>query len=521
MSLARTRALALLAFAAAYGGAGGCGDPEPPASSPVARYDGSGHLLEGGRRRTALPNVVLVCLDTVRADSIEPVGGEPPAMPALAAFAARSTQFVDASASAAWTGPSVSTLLTGLLPAHHGVHGNLDVPGEGVISSIATLAEYLKAAGYATTACTGGGWVSSKVGLHQGFDSFTPDWTLDDVPGALSRWIATRDAEKPAFLFLHTYDAHDPYGRKRPPEGNEDPERVARTRAFVERLRGPRERTGEFPAELRRDMLLAFRSEPLAHEAMVVAFGRPAVQGAVIAYDRETFPTAPDRDDTSRRLRDAYRRGLRRTDDLFQRTLERLDAANLNPTTVLVVVTDHGEAFGEHDNLGHGRWLYDELVRTVVVFRAPGRMEPGTVVRGSCGLVDVLPTLLDLVGLPLPADLDGRSLLPLAQGREKGHPVLSDEHRIVRHQGSRVRVRLTGARTAGAKWIGTYAPHDGSFREEVYDLREDPLEKAPLAVGDVDRLGPDVAEAVRRGREYAKSLRGEAYSPAEGSEVDR
>jgi arylsulfatase A-like enzyme len=517
--MTRDRAPLLLLVAVALGA--GCGDPDPdPAPAPVARYDGEGRLLEGARPRTALPNVVLVCLDTVRGDAIEAVGGEPPAMPALASFAKRSTHFADASASASWTGPSVTTLLTGLLPARHGVHGHLDVPGEGLISSVATLAEYLRSAGYATTACTGGGWVSSKIGLHQGFDEFTPEWHLEDPGGALDRWIARRDPTRPSFLFLHTYDAHDPYGRKRPPEGSDDATRVAAAHAFVERLRGPHEATGQFPEEMRREMLLAFRTDPLVHEAMATAFGRATVQGAVLAYDREVFPTAPDREDTTRLLRESYRRGLARTDALFQRTLERLDAANLNPTTILIVTTDHGEAFGEHDNLGHGRWLFDELVRVVLAIRAPARLET-TTVRGSCGLVDVVPTVLDLVGLPLPADLDGRSLLPLAQGRETGRPALSDEHRIVREETSRVRVRLTGARSEEAKWIGAWRPHDGAFREEVYDLRADPGERTPLSVEDALRLGPVYAETVRAGREHAKTVRGESYAPAEGSEVDR
>jgi arylsulfatase A-like enzyme len=426
-------------------------------------------------------------------------------MPALAALARRATWFSDASASATWTAPSVSTLLTGLLPVRHGAHGNVGLPEANtkVASPIATLAEYLRAAGYATAACTGGGFVSEQTGLDQGFDSFEANWSLADASGALGRWIAKRDRSRPSFLLLHTYDAHDPYGEKPP---RPTPEEVRRARTFVQELRVHHDKTGGFPKDRLREILIAYRSEPIVAAALIAAFGRRAIQAAVVNYDVDTFATSAEREETVALLRRRYLEGLRRVDDRLQRVLARIDQAALGPDTILLVTTDHGESFGEHDNLGHGRWLYDELSRVVLLAFAPSRMPLAKRIRGSCGLVDVVPTVLDLVGLPHPDGIDGRSLVPLASGREGGHVVLADEHRLIRGEGSRVRTRLVSARTERAKWLRTWRADDGSFTEVVYDLEADPLEKTPLPGDAATRFGAVLEDGVRRGREMSKGF---------------
>ena len=214
MKRAAIAALLLLA------GLSACGNDEDakPAPSAEGVYDGTGRLLFGSRRLTAAPNVVLIVIDTLRADAIEGRGGAPPPCPNLVKYASESARFSNASSSASWTAPSISTLVTGLLPSKHGVEGTLSAPP--LVSSVATLAEYLKSAGYATEAMTGGGWITTDMGHMQGFDRFTENWSFRDGEPALSRWARTRDASKPFFLFLHTYDAHDPYGVKRPPEGS-------------------------------------------------------------------------------------------------------------------------------------------------------------------------------------------------------------------------------------------------------------------------------------------------------------
>ncbi len=225
------RHAALLALTALVLVPAGCGGDDAPPTDGVrrGRYDASGRLVEGTRSRAALPNVVVLVLDTLRADAVRGRAGAPPTMPRLAAWAEGCVDFVDASAPAAWTAPSVTSMLTGLMPSDHGVQGH--IAASPLAPSITTLAEILAAAGYATAALTGGGWVSRAMGHGQGFDKFIEAWHTGDPRKALQRTLADHPRERPLFLLLHTYEAHDPYGRKDPPEGHDDPARVAAANA--------------------------------------------------------------------------------------------------------------------------------------------------------------------------------------------------------------------------------------------------------------------------------------------------
>src|SRR5204863_8831988 len=118
----------------------------------------------------------------------------------------------------------------------------------------------LRAAGYATHALTGGGFVSDSMGLGQGFDSLGEDWSVDDPNARLARALTQLDRNRPFLLFLHTYDAHEPYGRKSPPDGNDDPARVAAVNAYVKSLQARMpEPDSEAPPEEGRTLLLALR----------------------------------------------------------------------------------------------------------------------------------------------------------------------------------------------------------------------------------------------------------------------
>jgi arylsulfatase A-like enzyme len=507
--------LVLLAAACLWSGAAGCGrdGPGKGAAAVAGRYDASGALLSGSRRAIVRPNVVLVSLDTLRADAIESVGGEPPVMPKLAALAASSTRFVDAAASATWTAPSVATMLTSLWPWRHGVQGHFNSPP--LVPSVTTLPEILRAAGYATHALTGGGFVSDSMGLGQGFDSLGEDWSVDDPHGRLTRALTHLDRSRPFLLFLHTYDAHEPYGRKYPPEGHDDPARVAAVNEYVKSLQARMpEPDSEVPPEEGRTLLLRLRTDPLMQQALFARFGRERMQRACFVYDRTVYPTSPDRKELEATLRARYRTGLVRLDEGLAAVVARLDAA-LPKDTVWIFTTDHGEAFGEHVNLGHGRYLYDELARTILFVRAPGRLPAGEV-RGACGLVDVLPTVLDLAGLPTSPDFDGRSLLPLARGAGAGagagHPILAEEVRRDYEASHHTEIRLASARTDAAKWLATWRPADRSIEEEVYDLEADPGETTRLPKGEVSRFGKDFQDAVatmlERVRAYVPLPRG-------------
>ncbi len=495
VTLVEVAALAVLACTV-----GSCGDDGEAPRRATGRYDGTGRLLEGTIAATSKPNVILICLDTVREDSIRAPRDEPAAMPALAAFCGASTRFVDASGPASWTAPCVTSILTGLRPANHGVKGpNLAWP---LVGSVATLAEYLKSAGYVTGAFTGGGWVSEEMGLGQGFETYRGGFTLGDPAGHLGRWLRALDGSRPFFLFVHTYEAHDPYGRKRPPEGNDDPARVAEVNAYADHIRAslPKDDADGLPASIDgRDLLVRYRTDPLTVDALAARVGRDRMSGLVLQYMFTDHLRDPRAAEVEAKLRARYRHGLGLVDAGFATLMTNLEERAAAAPTVFVVTTDHGESFGENGVLGHGRWLTDVLTRVVLAFRAPGRMPKGEV-RGSCSLTDVVPTVLDLCGMPLPEPIDGRSLVARARGGAGGRPVEAEEYRTVLENGEWIVVRTASVRTERAKYVGARHPSATANEEQLFDLVADPAEAHPGPVVDLARFGAEFVEAVERTR---------------------
>src|SRR5438128_3377816 len=184
------------------------GPPEKPAGAPPR---------EGAR------GIVLLCMDTLRADAVATgPGGEDSErfMPALGAFARGATVFADASASSSWTAPSVATLLTGLEPARTGVRGAFSAGA--LLFSVTTLAEALRDRGFHTAAYTAGGWLAPERGYAQGFASYSVAFDDAGPEALLAAWQAARPKDAPFFLFLHTIAPHDPYGEKGRKWGRED-----------------------------------------------------------------------------------------------------------------------------------------------------------------------------------------------------------------------------------------------------------------------------------------------------------
>jgi arylsulfatase A-like enzyme len=515
-TLARTTLATFVAALAA--GAVGCGGDDGKAGTPpprVGRYDSSGRLVEGKARGVAAPNIVLLCMDTVRRDATEPADGGGPIMPNLAAWEKASTRFVDAAASATWTAPSVATMLTGLSPWKHGVHGHLHAPP--LVPAVATVAEALRAAGYATAAFTGGGWVSDSQGFGQGFDSWRENWSYEDPGGGLARFLAARDKTKPLFLFLHTYEAHEPYGRKLPqPEGEDDPAKRKEVGDYVERLAamipGPDDPVPDSEAKR---IAIALHSEPLLQQALFRRFGRERMQRLMFGFDGVGFRGSADRKQIEDVLRARYRAGLALLDASFGSLVRKLDAA-MPAGTATLVTSDHGESLGEHDDLGHGRSLYDVLQRVHLAIRAPGRVPASAEVRGSCGLVDVMPTILDLAGLPMPSDADGRSLLPFARGESAPEPIEGEEWRRDAEPARLVEERIADARTETAKLVIEWSSETGNVTERLFDLVADPGETHALDAKDVARFGESFARAADSARRRVAGWRSKALPPEDG-----
>ncbi len=323
------------------------------------------------------PDVVLLSIDTLRADHLGSYGYGRDTSPFFDRLAAGGARFAEAWAPAPWTLPSHATMLSGLLPHNHGaIEDHLRVPPDvGFVSSAFQRAGYRSAAVVATL------FVSSRYGFDRGFDHFQDFGIRDRQENHLSlvdadhvfaharHFVQAQDPGRPVFLFLHVYDVH--YGYDPPPPFNE---------AFDRPPAWGDEKYRSYHTYQRR----MIDAEQLEHQ--------------VAQYDEE----------------------IRFVDHHFERLIDAFDQAGRE---VLVAVTaDHGEEFGERGSWGHGHTLYPEQLHVPWILHGPG-VEAGVVVDTRVGLEDVAPTLAGLAGVRFAAR-DGRSRAGLARGRgARGEPV--------------------------------------------------------------------------------------------------
>jgi arylsulfatase A-like enzyme len=416
---------------------------------------------DGAPPSATRPNVLLVVIDTLRADRLGVYGNMRGLTPFLDELAARGHVVRRARAQAPWTNPSVASIFTSRYQSQHGVVDYRSV----LPAAELTLAEVLKADGYATGAFSANGLIGESLGFGQGFDRFqTHLLTKGDDPiylriplradriGAEAlAWLddLRRDgpAGVPIFLYLHLMEPHSPYA---PP------------RALLERVRG-----SAAPVDLRR-----------ASQAMFIDTLNPVGKAEL------------------GEIRDAYDASVLAVDEALRGLFGALAARGFFENAVVVVTADHGEEFQEHGGRGHGRTLFDETIRVPLIVVATGRSGPG-VVEHLVSLVDVAPTILQLAGLPVPsrfagvsfaADLDSgpgsRLRRAVAQLSGRGPAPASYSEQLVPPGGEAAR-GTSHERALVVDDVKLVRWRDGERR--FYDLATDPDEQAPNIVEDSDR----------------------------------
>lgn len=331
--------------------------------------------------------VLLICLDTVRADHMGAYGYERrPTTPALDALAARGLVFEDITAASGWTKPSVPSFLTGTWPALHGVYEG-SARRRGVLTSDVlgsasrTLAERFAAEGYATAAFVRNAQLRTGLGFEQGFELYKDEAgdARQIVDGALE-WLdgRTADDERPFFLYLHILDAHWPY---------DVPDEAATQFGGADLL-----------AEVRGDDWRAVKD----------------------AIDDGSHPRT---EELVAELLDLYDGSLRYVDDHLGRLFADLDRRGLTDELVVSVVADHGEDFLEHGRLGHGHGLYETLTRVGWLLAGPDVPAGRRPLPAS--LIDLYPTLLAAAGLEDDAPALGWAVDRLAHP-ERPAPVFAE-----------------------------------------------------------------------------------------------
>lgn len=400
-------------------------------------------------------NVIFVSLDAVQASHVGALGGRRGATPRLDALASRGALFTQAVSAAAWTVPASMSWFTGTEPSVHKVTnkfaeypgGKVEIADLGRLSpGLRTLAETMKAAGYATGGFTGDAGVNGMFGFKKGFDVYfdaVPPFHGYErsIPEALA-WLA-REKPKKFFLFLHGYNAHGQYA----PEDGFD-------RRYVPAgYDGPFDGSPKQQRDLRE---LGLAGKPLGLTPKDVAFWRAV-------YDEK----------------------ISRADAMLGDFFSFLENTGRLKNTVVVLVADHGTEVFEHERFDHGATLYDELVHVPLVVLAPG--VPKRRLTHQVDTLSLMPTILDLVGVVpdegLKAQLRGRSLVPDLRGETAaGRDVfIETDYRLFTHK--------RGIRTAdGWKYVLTVE----TGRQELYDLRKDPGERKDLSAA-----RPELAERLR------------------------
>ena len=333
--------------------------------------------------------VVMVVADTLRADHLDAYGYARETAPFLAKMAREGALFRDCVAQATWTKASVPSILASMWPTSHGV---ARIP-DRLPDAAATIAEGYRDAGYATLAFSSVMFTGKLTNLQQGFEELhevaslqhsPPAKTADEYVDRLIEWLDRRRGG-PAFVFLHVFDPHDPYEPAAEWAGTwADPARRAAHLAAQQAVRA------HIEEPLRRRFVMPTRQELLA-----------------AGLDPETF-VGHDRD--------WYDGSIRGMDAALERLHAALAACGLATSTTIALVADHGEEFLDHGRTFHGQGVYGELAQVPLLLWRPGQVPAGSVIDATVRTIDLAPTLLDLSGIPAPARMQGRSLLPLLRG---------------------------------------------------------------------------------------------------------
>lgn len=400
------------------------------------------------------PNVLFVSVETLRRDHMSVCGCPRRTTPFLDELAGEAIVFDEAYSQCSWTRPSVATMLTGLYPSQHGARLTLDRLSDDLV----LLPEVLRGRGYATA-----GFFTNEVLRHQafnydqGFDLFVDEneRLIGEVKEDVLHWLDEASRE-PFFVFMHTYDPHDPYS-------------------------APDEFKDAFDAGYRGSLAkLDFLSEAkLRHAGRVSKRDVEYVKGR---YDAEILYT----------------------DSVLREIVDGLKARGLWDNTLLVITGDHGEEFYEHGDWGHARDLYPEKIRVPLFVRLPGGAHGGAHVTGLAGTVDIMPTVLSALHVPGPDYLPGIDLLTaLEAGNRTGrkyHLAEFWDEKLVNVDTAEYQVAAAYSSVISGRHqyiLKSEAP--GGFSEYLFDLADDPAAQRNLA-----QREPDLAASFARLLEQAR-----------------
>jgi len=431
-----------------------------------------GVVSAGGPRPPARSDVVLISIDTLRADHLGAYGSQRGLTPHLDRLAAAGVVCEAAIAPSSWTLPSVASFLTGLYPARHGA--GAPVNGFDLMARTAlrpgtwTLAAGLKAAGYQTHAVVSNPYLALAYGLDAGFDTYENVSIESEALVALRPTIAGRllspllrdrvsdtgavvtqralrllaglsatpvGRRTPAFIWVHYIDPHAPYGCSG--------DKSFRGDTLLSGITHRGSRLDNHFDAIARLRAGEIRLSPAEKDELIALY-----DAGVAEVDRQVGVLA-------NRVRE----------------LSSCGSQGMPHDPLIVVVADHGEEFWDHGGVEHGHTFYEELVRVPLIFAGAG-LAAGDRLSGLTRLIDLPPTGLELLGIPVPAGIDGESLV----ARSNGHIRLQARDGVAVCESLLFAEEKVALRTERYKYVSWT-----NGKEELYDLASDPAELRDLA----------------------------------------
>jgi len=427
--------------------------------------------------------VILIWADALRWDHLKAYGYSRETAPVLSRMAAEGALFHDCVSQATWTLPSTSSILTSLYVTTHGV---VDDFRDTLPVTATIMPEVFHDAGYATLSFSSNWFTGRYFNMHQGVDelheydsrpkpseSMRSTKTARDYVDRLLGWLEAH-REVPFFVFLHVYDPHNPY-EPYPPYDTlwADPARKKEHEMDIEKVK-------------------EFIVGPNAESRKRV--GMP--------YPKELEKAGIDPDYFISLKKDWYDGSIHGMDTEIGRILERLEELGLDEKTLVIFISDHGEEFFDHGGVGHVTTVYSEVTHVPLIVRWPGVVPEGAEVFETVRTIDLMPTILELCRLPLPEGMQGQSLVPLltaarrtssestarsdrnaafTAGRWRNEPAVSEFLGSERTKRRNPKWRDSYAFILDGWKLNYYEPLEGDPEYELYDHRNDPLDKVNLA----------------------------------------
>lgn len=387
-------------------------------------------------------NVLLIVIDTLRADHLGVYGYPKKTSPFVDEFSGSSFIFTNNISVAPWTLPSMMSILTGMYPQDHRITNKyLLVEDKEEISNlkthspqVVTISEILKENGIRTAAFTGGAGVDSQFGFEAGFDKYFDDINFggfdDTIPLAIE-WLKENNNEQ-FFLMLHGYDVHGQYIS----------EKGYDYRFLDFEYNGELDGSKEEQKELREEGI---------------------TRGKIFLSNQDV-----------RFLISLYDEKISKADERLRNFFIEFEKLGVSENTIVIITSDHGEEFYEHGRIDHGHSLYEELVRVPLLIKFPGQYQ-GSRIDQQVGSIDIMPTILEILGINIDKNIQnkisGKSLFSVMSGTK-------DERSYFLETDYRYSIFLRGLRTFDSWKI---IMNTESSEKEIFDINNDESETKDLS----------------------------------------